>query len=44
MEKGSFPVTEKYAATVVSIPFYNGMEDEEQEKVIEIINDYKSEE
>ena len=44
VEKGSFPVTEKYAATVVSIPFYNGMEDEEQEKVIEIINDYKSEE
>lgn len=42
LEKGSLPITEKYADTVVSLPLYNGMTDEEQEKVIEIVNDYKS--
>jgi dTDP-4-amino-4,6-dideoxygalactose transaminase len=36
--KGSLPVTEKYANTVLSIPLYNGMTEEEQDYVIETIN------
>ena len=37
-QKGSFPATEHYADTVLSIPMYNGMTKEEQDYVIEIIN------
>lgn len=37
-EKGSFPITENFAATVLSIPMYNGMTEEEQTKVIEALN------
>lgn len=37
-EEGSFPVTEKYAKSVLSIPMYNGMTDEEQNYVIEVLN------
>ena len=36
--KGDFPITEKYADTVLSIPLYNGMTEEEQEYVIDAIN------
>ncbi|MCM1091978.1 MAG: DegT/DnrJ/EryC1/StrS family aminotransferase [Butyrivibrio sp.] len=36
--RGSFPVTEHYADTVLSIPMYNGMTAEEQERVIEALN------
>ena len=36
--KGSLPITEKYAETVLSIPLYNGMTKEEQEYVIDTIN------
>lgn len=36
--EGSLPITEKYAKTVLSIPLYNGMTDEEQSYVIEAIN------
>lgn len=36
--KGSFPVTEHYADTVLSIPMYNGMTTDEQDYVIEAIN------
>lgn len=39
-QKGSFPVTEHYADTVLSIPMYNGMTKEEQDYVIEIINQF----
>ena len=38
MKKGDLPVTEKYADTVLSIPLYNGMTDEEQTRVIEALN------
>lgn len=38
--KGSFPVTEHYADTVLSIPMYNGMTEEEQNYVIETINKF----
>lgn len=36
--RGSFPITEHYADTVLSIPMYNGMTREEQERVIEALN------
>lgn len=37
-KKGSFPITEKYADTVLSIPMYNGMTQEEQDYVIDALN------
>ena len=37
---GDYPITEKYANTVVSIPMYNGMTDEEQDYVIDVINKF----
>lgn len=41
MPKGSLPITENYAETVLSIPLYNGMTDEEQSFVINAINSFK---
>lgn len=38
IKKGSLPVTERYAGTVLSIPLYNGMTEEEQDYVIRVIN------
>lgn len=38
MCKGSLPITEKYADSVLSIPIYIGMSEQEQEYVIESIN------
>lgn len=35
---GSFPITEKYANTVLSLPMYTGMTKEEQDYVIDVIN------
>lgn len=40
MSKGSLPITEDYAETVLSIPLYNGMTDEEQTFIIEAINEF----
>lgn len=40
-KEGAFPITEKYANTVLSIPIYNGMTEEEQEYVVEVINEFK---
>lgn len=40
MEKGSLPITEYYANTVLSIPLYNGMTEEEQGYVINAINGF----
>lgn len=40
-KKGDFPITEKYAETVLSLPIYNGMAQEEIDYVIEKINVYK---
>lgn len=37
-QKGSFPITEHDADTVLSIPMYNGMTEEEQQFVIESLN------
>ncbi len=36
--KGTLPITENYAETVLSIPLYNGMTEEEQDYIIESIN------
>lgn len=41
MGRGSLPVTERYAETVLSIPLYNGMTDEEQDYVIEAVNSFR---
>lgn len=38
--RGSLPVTEEYADTVLSIPLYNGMTDEEQDYVIDVMNNW----
>ena len=38
--KGALPVTEHYADTVLSIPMYNGLTKEEQERVIEALNSF----
>ena len=37
---GDFPITENYAKTVLSIPMYNGMTDEEQTYVIDALNNF----
>jgi dTDP-4-amino-4,6-dideoxygalactose transaminase len=40
-KEGDFPITEKYAKTVVSIPMFNGMTNDEIETVIKVINAYR---
>lgn len=37
-KKGDYPITEHLAGTVISIPIYNGMTEEEQTYVIDAIN------
>lgn len=39
--KGSYPVTERLADTVLSIPMYNGLSVEDQEYVIEVLNSFR---
>lgn len=39
--EGSFPITERYAKTVLSLPLYYGMTEEEQTYVIEQMNRFK---
>ena len=41
MDKGSLPITEEYADTVVSLPLYNGMTEEEQSYVIKCLNEFR---
>lgn len=38
---GDFPITEQLAKTVLSIPMYNGMTNEEQEYVIDALNKFE---
>lgn len=38
LKEGSLPITENYAKTVLSIPLYNGMTEEEQDYIIKNIN------
>lgn len=40
LHEGSLPITEKYAKTVLSLPLYNGMTEEEQMFVINAVNDF----
>lgn len=39
-EKGAYPITERYANEVLSIPMYNGMTGEEQDRVINALNNF----
>lgn len=39
-EKGSLPITEHLADTVLSIPMYNGLTEEEQDRVITALNEF----
>ena len=39
-KEGDFPITEHYAKTVLSLPLYNGMTQEELDYVIETINKF----
>jgi dTDP-4-amino-4,6-dideoxygalactose transaminase len=39
-KKGTFPIAENFSETVLSLPLYNGMTDEEQTYIIDIINGY----
>lgn len=38
---GDYPITEKYSNSVLSIPLYNGMTEDEQSYVIDVINSFK---
>lgn len=40
-KRGFLPITEHLADTVLSLPMYNGMTEEEQAYVIEVINSFK---
>lgn len=40
-KKGFLPITEHYADTVLSIPMYNGMTEEEQTYVIKALNNFR---
>ena len=39
-QKGDFPITERYAGEVLSLPMFNGMRQEEIEYVIQVCNNY----
>lgn len=43
-QKGDFPIAEDYADTVLSLPLYTGMKEEEQRCTIECINAFGQEE
>lgn len=40
-KKGDLPIAEKYADTILSLPMYNGMTEEEQTYVINTLNEFK---
>ncbi len=39
-KKGDFPISEKFANEVLTLPLYNGMTEEEQKYVIDAINEF----
>ncbi len=41
-KRGDFPITEKFADEVLSLPMFNGMTDEEINFVIDVCNEYDS--
>lgn len=40
-KKGDFPITESYADSVLSLPLFNGMTEDEQAQVIETVNKWE---
>ena len=40
-KKGAYPIAERYANEVLSLPMYNGMYIEEQDKIIHFINEFE---
>ena len=40
-KEGDFPIAEYYSKHIVDIPIFNGMEEWEVQKVIEVINEYR---
>ncbi len=42
LKEGALPITEDYAKTVLSIPLYNGMTDEELDYIIYTLNAFKT--
>ncbi len=41
-KQGDFPITERYANDILSLPFYNGMTEDEQTYVINKLNRFKT--
>ncbi len=39
-KKGDYPITERYADTILSMPMYNGMTEEEIGRVIQALNEF----
>lgn len=39
-KKGDFPITEKYADVVLSIPMYTGLDEKDQQLVIDALNEF----
>lgn len=40
LPEGSFPVAEKYAKEILSLPIYNGMKQKDIERVVECVNEW----
>ncbi|WML54786.1 DegT/DnrJ/EryC1/StrS family aminotransferase [Neobacillus sp. PS3-12] len=40
-KENDFPITEEYSNSILSLPLYNGMTEEEQDYVIEVLNNFK---
>ncbi len=40
-KKGDYPITERYASEVLSIPMFNGMTEDEQNAVIAALNSFR---
>jgi len=38
--RGDFPITERYSDTIISLPLYDGMTEEEVAYVIDVVNKY----
>jgi dTDP-4-amino-4,6-dideoxygalactose transaminase len=38
--RGEFPIAERYADEVLSLPLYNGMTEDEQDYIIDTINSF----
>jgi dTDP-4-amino-4,6-dideoxygalactose transaminase len=41
LKEGTLPITERFAAEVISLPMYTGMTREEQDRVIACVNSFK---